>query len=522
VSLKRLTVIPLQLFGPKEIRHEARLWLGERAMPLLACILYVLVPMSLATFPGEPHLNLLTGEPLTSVQCGGEGIRSVLTSSNSGKRWLPKFDRLTLSNADIVDPTKLARIEEATEKAGEQPFQGERTRILGNRDLNCSVLNDADLRRVGLKLSSLIGANLDGTRLEGADLSEAKLLGASIVEAELQGANLSYAKLQGAELLWARLQGANLVAALLQGADLNTTHLQGADLSYAKLQGADLRLAGLQGAGLHSAHLQGAILIKAQLQGADLSGAQLQGADLRGAQLQGANLVEAQLQAADLSGAQLQGADFSAASLDHSVLFSVGTWRAQNAHCANARVVSTRADDIVAVESGRKSVKVTPATIDEFINDSIAQIPNTQKTHVAARMRKGLVADPAKDDTEAISRAWSDCEKAETSTMPRQKFDEQRAAVLRDLVCNEQRGPGALVDDENEPKSDNREAIAAGITQTWISTDQPSVFSVQLAGGLLGEDGKGCGATKDFDNATIGKLKEAAAAKVTPAATPTK
>ena len=49
--------------------HEARSSLREHAIPLLACILYLLIPLSLATFPGEPHLNLLTGKALTSVQC---------------------------------------------------------------------------------------------------------------------------------------------------------------------------------------------------------------------------------------------------------------------------------------------------------------------------------------------------------------------------------------------------------------------------------------------------------------------
>jgi hypothetical protein len=64
------------------------------------------------------------------------------------------------------------------------------------------------------------------------------------------------------------------------------------------------------------------------------------------------------------------------------------------------------------------------------------------------------------------------------------------------------------------------EAIAAGIVRNWVSTDQRSVFSVQLARGLLGQDGKDCAATKDFDNATMKKLKAVAGAKVVPAATP--
>jgi hypothetical protein len=155
--------------------------------------------------------------------------------------------------------------------------------------------------------------------------------------------------------------------------------------------------------------------------------------------------------------------------------------------------------------SGRMFVKAPPATIDEFIKDSIAGVPTNTETVIAARMREGLVADPAEDDTEAITKVWTACEKADTGA--HEKFDEQRAAVLLDLVCT---------------YSENRKAIVAGIIRNWVSTDQPSVFSVQLARGLLGQDSKECAATRDFDNATIGKLREAAAAKVNPGATPAK
>ena len=109
-NLKHLTVIPLHLFGPKGTRHEAQLWLREHAIPLLACILYVLIPLSVATFPGEPHVNVIRDYAWTSVQC---------------KRWLHQkfnfidlqFDRLTLPHVDIVDHAKLERIEERTKKS---------------------------------------------------------------------------------------------------------------------------------------------------------------------------------------------------------------------------------------------------------------------------------------------------------------------------------------------------------------------------------------------------------------------
>jgi hypothetical protein len=120
-NLKRLTLIPPQLFGPKETRREAQLWLREHAIPLLACILYLLIPLSLATFPGEPHLNLFTGEALTSVQCQQRPASEV---------WQPHLrDRLDVRHADIVDHAKLERIEEAAKKNGET-FEGEGERTL--------------------------------------------------------------------------------------------------------------------------------------------------------------------------------------------------------------------------------------------------------------------------------------------------------------------------------------------------------------------------------------------------------
>jgi uncharacterized protein YjbI with pentapeptide repeats len=419
-NLNRLTVIPLQLFGPKEVRHEARLWLREHALLLLACILYLLIPLSLATFPGEPHVNLFTVEAWSSVQC---------------KRWVQqdfnlidlRFDRLILPRVDVVDYAKLERIEEATKKAGEEPFQGERTYVLRKRDLNCGDFSNADLRRVDLSGSSLRGARLFQTRLQGGLLSDtylqtANLVGAALqhanlINAELQGAWLNSAELQGTHLAFAKLQGAKLIAARLEGARLNDTELQGTDMNSAWLQGADLSSAWLQGAELKLTHLQGAKLHEAKLQGADLQYADLQGADL--------------------TGAWLAGADFSEASLDHSVLGNASIWRTQNATCTNARIANLQIDNVIGKSDFGNPIPATGNAIARFIERSIAQIPDAgTKARAAELMRNGLVIDPANDDTEAIVKVWNDCKKAETSTMPQGTFDEQHVAILRKLACD--------------------------------------------------------------------------------------
>ena len=217
---------------------------------------------------------------------------------------------------------------------------------------------------------------------------------------------------------------------------------------------------------------------RAELQGADLGVAQLQGADLRGrhsfralnlsgAQLQGADLREAQLQGADLSEADLQGADLRDANLDHSVLAKVSIWRARNAACTNARIARP-ITNVIENRDG-EAIPATPDAIAEFIGRSITQIRavpyaasalrgNTDnKARAADRMRDGLLIDPAKDDTEAIIKVWRNCEKALTSTMPEKKFDEERAAVLRYLVCDE------------EFPNPKRKAIGEGIIRNWVS-----------------------------------------------------
>jgi uncharacterized protein YjbI with pentapeptide repeats len=279
--IKRTDALPIRLFGPKDRRNDELIWLRQQAFPISGGMLFILISLCFSSFPGEPHVNLLTFHAWSSVQC---------------ERWIQRkfafmdlrFDRLVVPRVDVVDREKLSKIEEATKRAGEEPYQGERTRILRDRDLNCGDFSDyADLRRV----------DLTGSHLRKADLRSAKLGGASLADAELQDADLSFAQLQSAFLDSAQLQRASLFDAGLQGAYLAGAQLQGADLGGAQLQQADLRYAQLQGAYLSDhklpeggAQLQDALLGNAELQGASLDRAQLQGAYLEGAELQGAEL----------------------------------------------------------------------------------------------------------------------------------------------------------------------------------------------------------------------------------------
>ena len=142
------------------------------------------------------------------------------------------------------------------------------------------------VRIVTVVNADLRGANLRGANLIGANLSDANLRGADLRGADLRDANLRRANLIDADLRRANLRGANLI-----GADLSGANLIGANLRRANLIDADLIDANLRRANLIDANLIGANLSDASLRGADLSGANLRGADLRGADLSGAKCI---------------------------------------------------------------------------------------------------------------------------------------------------------------------------------------------------------------------------------------
>jgi uncharacterized protein YjbI with pentapeptide repeats len=443
-------VIPLELFGPKQRRQLGWHGLRQRAFPLVTCLLVVIVSWSLATFPGEPHVNLLTGHAWSSVQCEGW-----IHQQFRGRNLL--FDRLFLWRVDVVDDEKLATLARTISERQLAPWLGGRTQDFRDRDLNCAVMVDADLRFVFL--------------------DRAQLQGASFQRAQLQGASLFEAQLQGAVLMEAQLHGANLQKAQLQLADLERTELQGAHLGGAQLQGAVLAGAQLQGALLDGAQLQGAVLAGAQLQGALLDRTRLQGALLAGAQLQGALLDRTQLQGSDF-----EGADLTLASIANSFL-----WRASNAKCDVARVIQPNFDAVIEftldTNGASESIAATPETINEFINRVTANLPAGSHNDVVQRLRSRFVTEP-RDEIAAIAKVWSDCA-ATAAKIPQVEFDRSHAALLRDLVCD---------------ATEARKALTEEVIRSWI-LERPDhlQFSTHLARNLLGEDGKDCAAISDLN-----------------------
>jgi uncharacterized protein YjbI with pentapeptide repeats len=479
-SLKRLAAIPRQLLGPKDERRAGLLWLRKQSAPLSACVLFILVPLSLATFPGEPHVNIFTGQSPSSVHCD---------------RWFTRrFDRLFLPLIDVIDDEKLAKIMRATSERNLPSYRGKRTWAFRDRDFNCSNLSLADLRDVDLVGAQLYQADLGGTALDGAVLDGAQLQGAKLDQAELKGASLN--------------------GAMLQKASFDGARLQGAGLSFARLEGASLDGAQLQGASLISAELQGATLVGAQLQGAILFGAQLQGTILDSARLQGVDLTLTNFQGASLKHTQLQGAQFLATNLDHSVLSDDWIWHAADANCTKARVTNPKPDNVVDISGAfgeiREQIPAAPDAIRSFVGHSVAEIPDASaRKEVAGRMQGALAADSEKDFTALVANAWSACAEVAAKTS-QSTFNKEHVALLRKLACD---------------APENREAIASGIIRNWIAgargffrleisfgaNDRPSAaVSTQLARSLLGQDGRTCAARDTFDEPTMKKLREAA------------
>jgi hypothetical protein len=205
--------------------------------------------------------------------------------------------------------------------------------------------------------------------------------------------------------------------------------------------------------------------------------------------LQGAQVLAAKLQGADLSGAQLQGVNFSRSELKLALLSDVFLWRAKVGNCSDARTTNQKFDAAVELRPGPgqadEPVPATAEAIAAFIERAITDLSEPRKDEVRERLRIGLLADIKTEDLAAIEMTWRECA-SNSARAERAEYDRNHADILRDLVC------GATTD---------RKEIAAGVIRNWGSDDPDRrVFFIRLARGLLGLDGRECGATKDLSD----------------------
>lgn len=463
MQLKRTIALPMRLFGPKDRGHDERVWLRQQAIPLASCVLFVLVSLSLATFPGEPHVNLFNGQSLLSVQCN---------------RWISgQFDRLNLSSIDVVDDEKLAKIVRTTEEKEQNAYNGERTQNFRGRNFQCASLADADLRRTDFNNANLSGANLDGAELQGASLENARM----------DDASLTGTKLIEASLIRSDLRGSSLVGANLNRAWLAEAGFQGADLSYASLMKARLGRSHFEAATLSNARLQAAWLADSQLQGADLESANLQGATLARADLQGSSLKKADLGGADLRGAQLQGVIFEESKLASANLDGVFLWRASKAVCADAQVKNPNLGTIIDVtreyDATRgdnndayiiTTIEATSTSIDLFIRKNVEFVPDLSKAKLQETLNARLNRENSLLDLES-EHSWRACGE---NFLSEDEYYKKLALYVVALACSRAWNEYFGVDE-----------IIENMTEMY---EMPDSFTDTLLRGLLGVDPTTC------------------------------
>ena len=481
-------------------RVQAWQGLRRQTIPLATFLMFILLSLLIASFPGEPHVNLLTGQQLDAVQC---------------YRWLQRdfgsldlrVDRLSLPGVDVVDDEKLVKITKATSDRGLREYEGERTREFRKRDFACGNLGGADLRRVDLTKANLSGADLAAAALEGALLFEAVLESAHLTEVQLQKASLSGAKLQGADLQRARLQETSLYQAQLQGAllggaifrdaSLDGAAFQGASFVFADLDGQSLTGLNFQGASFERARLRGASLRFANLEGSNFESAWLEGASLDGARLQGASLKGANLSGALLKNTALQGASLVGVRLEGATFIDAWVWRTNRSDCSQERISGAKPDAVITWEDGGGGsaidIEATPENVRKFISTAVANIPSAEKKReVSARMVKGLQTNAA--DTAALTDRWVRCG-VESANVTDSSHIELLVATLRNLACDTRRNGGSIGD---------------GVATNWLQGEDVQ-FDAKLARAMLGEDGKPCVNAESYSEWTKARLRRALA-----------
>jgi uncharacterized protein YjbI with pentapeptide repeats len=138
------------------------------------------------------------------------------------------------------------------------------------------VLDDADLSRAKLEKTTFVGCRGEGVSFRGARLGRAVIVhGSAFPRADFSDADMEKVNLRGTSLVGARFDRAHLV-----GADLSECDAAGASFERAVLEGALMIRTSLDDVSLRGANLMDALASKARLAGADFTGANLYRADL--------------------------------------------------------------------------------------------------------------------------------------------------------------------------------------------------------------------------------------------------
>jgi len=408
-------IVPKKRWGfdwPRLQQQRELRYLRHQIIPGTACLSFLFFSFVFAAFPGEPHINILTGHSPAATTCN---------------YWLAhKFDHIDVPRVAAVDGKEISRIEKDIGDRGLRTYEGERTRKFRGRNLDCAIFESADLRYVDFAEASMLGASFAGASLQGADFGQSRLKAALLAGAKLHGAYLGRAELQGAIFTSASLQGAFLENVAGQGTIFDAAQLQGASLGSSKFQGASLN--------------------GTQLQGANLTGTELQGASLNNGQLQGAWLRDTKLDGASMQNAWLQGADLNGATMNWTLLSGVHVWRAQGAKCQNSRVTAQTSQPSIKPSFALFSfvlgtVNATRENILEFIDKAVSEIRDPAIREATRNRMVPALLDP-KNDESKIEDNWRSCDSVAN---PKPTFNEDRASFLIKLICSDSESGAAIV-----------------------------------------------------------------------------
>jgi uncharacterized protein YjbI with pentapeptide repeats len=461
-------------------RHRDRFF-GAGALAL--SVLLLLFSVFAVSFPGEGQADLTRESPNggtlrigLSAECGSKSFFAKLLPSN--------FDRLYLPNVDVVDDEVLIKLERAATEKGQRLYEGQRTRDFSGRNLSCSFLNGADLRR----------SDFTNADLHGASFGDAELRGTTFSNAELRDASMSFAKLQEVSFDSAGLKNVSFFGAEMYGASLVYAELQGADLSYAKLWGANLSAAKLHGAQLVRTELQGAYMHKAQFHGASLKNAKLNGAGLFKSEFQGADLSSTDMQGALLSEAQLQGANFEEAQLGLATIAKPFVWRTGTINCDDAQIVSPEFKAFIQIkfdedgEEKNSQVIASPDSIESFVSDSFSDISDKRRqASLKAEIRRSLGSELSPGTTG--EQIWRACAAREFN---KEAYEKRLVEYLIKFACADR---------------PNQEYVINGVHSAWTFFGSLSgTKAQQFARALLGLDGKVCPGAANLVKADLQRL----------------
>jgi uncharacterized protein YjbI with pentapeptide repeats len=435
------------------INSKARRWPFRPGLVTMI-LLYVIICLQIGSFPGEPHVNLLSGRPLNTIAC----------ERNLFARFglIVRYERLVLPGIGIVDDEKLEKIQKSGEKRSLEPYDSERILSFRGRNLQCADFANADLRYV----------DFGSAALSGIDFSSADLRGASFRGAVLDDADFQIAKLDQSTFSNASLRGASFHSASARGSAFAQAQLQGAIFDYAQLSGTLFVEAQMMGASMVHSWSIASDLKEAQLQGANLERADLRASFFGNTNLQGANLKSANLRASFFYKTQLNGADLQDSQIEDAEFIETGLWRTNASQCSAAYIKEPNfapgGTILKGVDDSRKYERIE---LDKLVESALHGVPVVKQAALEQQIRGRLLEASDGNRNESFENNWRNCMQ---HPRPLAKHQADQTSLIISLACEQP---------ADEPF--DAEAIVTIWTGYWMDSYE-SQRAQTIAQGLVG------------------------------------